>query len=148
MEVLLLKDVRGVGRRGEMKQVADGYARNYLLALGLAKPATGGVKTAWELEQSQRVKKMESKTEELEAQAEGLNGKQVRIGVKANPTGGLFAAINEEQVMRAVQDQLGISLEKDFLVITEPMKHIGGHIVKYQISPEKIAEFNVIVDGN
>ncbi len=147
MEILLLKDVRGVGRKGEVKRVADGYARNFLLALGLAKAATGGVKTSWEQEQAQKAQKVESQAEVLDAQVSALAGQQVRIGAKANPAGGLFASINEEQIVRAVKDQLGISLSEDLLVIMEPIKHIGGHIVKYQVSPEKAAEFNVIVDG-
>ncbi len=147
MEILLLKDVRGVGRKGEVKRVADGYARNFLLALGLAKAATGGVRTSWELEQSQKAQKVENQTEELNQQVSGLAGQQVRIGAKANPAGGLFASINEEQIARAVKDQLGINLNEDLLVIMEPIKRIGEHTVKYQVSPEKIAEFNVVVDG-
>lgn len=147
MEVLLLKDVRGLGRRGEVKRVADGYARNYLLALGLAVAATGGVKTAWEREQAQKAEKLESQAEELKQQISGLAGQQIRIGAKANPVGKLFAAISEKQIAQAVKEQLEINLREDLLVIIEPIKQVGEHTVKYQVSPEKLAEFNVTIDG-
>lgn len=147
MEVILLKDVRGVGRKGEVKQVADGYGRNYLLALGLVTQATGGVKVKVAQEQSQKADKQARLAEELDNQVEALNGQQVRIGVKANPAGGLFAAVNEEQIVRAVKEQLGITLQSDLLRMDEHIKHIGGHLIKYQISPEKIATFNVTVDS-
>lgn len=147
MEVILLKDVRGVGRKGEVKQVADGYGRNYLMALGLATLATGAAKTAVAQQQAQRADKQARMADGLEKQMADLDGQQVRIGVKANPSGGLFAAINEEQITRAVKEQLGLDVQAEMIVLDEPIKHVGGHLVKYQISPEKSASFNVIVDG-
>lgn len=147
MEVILLKDVRGVGRKGEVKQVADGYGRNYLLALGLATHASGGVKVKVAQEQSQKAEKQTRMAEELEQQVVALSGQQVRIATKANPTGGLFAAVNQDQIVRAVKEQLGITLQSDLLEMGEHIKHVGGHLIKYQVSPDKIAEFNVIVDG-
>ncbi|MFA5009896.1 MAG: 50S ribosomal protein L9 [Patescibacteria group bacterium] len=147
MEVILLKDVRGVGRKGEVKRVADGYGRNYLIALGLAKLATRGAKTSVELEKSQRTDQQTKEVVELEQQAESLAGQQIRIGAKTNPTGGLFAAINEEQIARAVQEQLGLKVQAGLIIIPEPIKHAGGHMVKYQVAPDKTVEFNVIVDG-
>jgi large subunit ribosomal protein L9 len=156
MEVLLLKDIRGLGRRGEVKRVADGYARNYLLALGLAKAATGGVKTAWEREQAQKAQKVENEMKNLDKQVallrQGSEGsptglRQIRIGAKANPTGKLFAAISGEQIAQAVKEQLGINLREDLLVMAKPIKQVGEHTVKYQASPEKVAEFNVTVDS-
>jgi large subunit ribosomal protein L9 len=147
MEVILLKDVRGVGRKGEVKQVADGYGRNYLLASGLATQATGGVKVRVSHEQSQKADKQARMAEELDRQVGALSGQQVRIGVKANPAGGLFAAVNEEQIVRAVKDSLGITIQAELLRMDEHIKHVGGHLIKYQVAPDKVAEFNVIVDG-
>jgi len=147
MEVILLKDVKGVGRKGEVRQVADGYGRNYLLALNLATQATGGVKVKVSQEQAQKADKQARLAQELDRQVEALNGQQIRIGTKANPSGGLFASVNEEQIVRAVKDQLGIVLQNDLLKMEEQIKHVGGHLVKYQVASDKTAEFNVIVDG-
>lgn len=143
----MLKDVRGVGRKGELKQVADGYGRNYLLALGLAKAAIGGVKATVINEQSQKADKQARLVEELDKQVATLDGQQIRVATKANPAGGLFAAVNEEQIVRAVKEQLGIDLQSDLLRMDEHIKHVGGHLIKYQVSPDKVAEFNVVVDG-
>lgn len=147
MEVILLKDVRGVGRKGEIKQVADGYGRNYLLALGLAKAATGGVRAAVVLEQVQKTKKEMRAAEELGNQVATLDGQQITIEAKANPAGGLFAAINETQVVQAVKDQLGMTLRSDLIVIDEPIKQVGEHPIKYRVASDKEATFNVVVDG-
>jgi len=156
MEVILLKDVHGVGRKGEIKQVADGYARNYLLALGLAKAATSGAKAEWEQQQTRQALQSEQQAGEPDRQVallrqgfeESSTGlRQVRIQAKANAKGGLFSAISEEQIAQAVKEQLGISLQSDLLVIPEPIKNTGEHTVKYQVAPDKVAEFKVVVDG-
>lgn len=142
MEVILLKDVRGLGRKGEIKQVADGYGRNYLVALGLARVATGGVKASVALESVQKADKRARQADELEAQMQTLQGKEVRMTAKTNPAGGLFAAVSEAQVAAAVKEQLGLDIQPDLIIILEPIKHVGEHTVKYQT-----AEFKVIVDG-
>lgn len=147
MEVILLKDVRGLGRKGEIKRVADGYGRNYLVALGMARAASGGIKVSVAHESVQKAEKQEKLASELDAQVEQLKGQQVRIGAKANPTGGLFAAVSEEQIARAVMELLGIKIQPELIAIGEPIKHVGGHMVRYEIAPDKVAEFNVIVDG-
>jgi len=146
MEVILLKDIRGVGRRGEVRQVADGYGRNYLIAQGLARAATSGVKVAMAQASAQQTERLAKLQTELETQRQALEGQQIRIGAKANPAGGLFAAVSEEQIVRAVREQLGIELQTDQLMISEPIKHIGGHLVGYGVG-DRTVEFNVIVDG-
>lgn len=147
MEVILLKDVQGVGRKGEIRRVADGYARNYLLALGLAKAATSGAKVEWEQQQTRQEEHKAAAADEAQELVERLNDKSIRIGAKANAKGGLFSAISEEQVARAISDDLGVKVPPETIRFWETIKQTGEHLVGVEFTPELVANLHLMIDG-
>ncbi len=148
MEVILTQDVPGVGRKHDIKQVSDGYARNFLLARGLAVPATSGMKTKM-AEQAQKAEagREESFTADKEL-ADKMTGVSVTIKVKPNKQGGLFAAVSERDIAKAVEEQLGIKIASDPLEIAAAIKAVGTHTVIFRPRPDVQTEFDVIVEPN
>ncbi|MFH0905488.1 MAG: 50S ribosomal protein L9 [bacterium] len=147
MKVIFLKDVARVAHKGEVKEVSEGYARNFLFKRGLVELATDQrLKEIMERAES-KAKQAEGHREELGQQVSGLAGQQVRVQAKPNPKGGLFAAISERQIAQAAKQQLGIKLSPGLITISEPIKHIGEHGVIYQVSPDQAAEFKVVVEA-
>jgi len=126
MRVIFLQNVAGVAKRGDVKEVASGYAQNFLLPNGLAEMATSGRVSAMKEQSEQKTAKQEVKSGELAQQVSELAGKQVSISVKANPKGGLFAMVTAEDIIK----HLGVKLSPDQIFILEPIKSVGEHIVE------------------
>lgn len=145
MKVVLTANVEKLGHKGEMKDVKDGYGRNYLLPTGLAVEAFDS-RAKQLLEEGQRLHE-EQTLDEKKAQemAEAVAGKKVNIKVKVGAKKQLYAAVDEEAIIKAVKEQLGIRPEK---VSGEPIKQIGeyevqlhfGHGKQVAISVEVLAE--------
>lgn len=126
IEVIFLQNVKGVAKIGEVKKVADGYARNFLLPKGLVEVATSAKVAALKATLEQRVA---AETAEAEADVERvrqLDGQTIQLAAKANPKGGLFAAITAEDIVRA----LPIKLDAEQITIFEPIKKIGQHQIE------------------
>jgi large subunit ribosomal protein L9 len=139
MKVVFLKDVRGVGRVHEIKDVADGYAVNMLFPRKLAEPATEAkiaelskVKAAAEAEQ----KKLE---EILDKKVLSLKGKQITISARATEKGGLFKSVVEKDIAKAILGEHALQIPEDSISIDAPIKTTGEHKVK-------LASKNVHVD--
>ena len=127
MDVILLKDVPGFGRKGEIKATSDGYARNFLFPQGLAKSATSGVIADVKLREQQKEQRRELKHQEWVEMAHKMTGKEVIIKAKPNKSGGLFAAINERSIAHALSDILGHEIEDRSVVLTNPIKELGNY---------------------
>jgi large subunit ribosomal protein L9 len=126
MKVILLQDVRKVGARGTVVQVADGYANNVLIPKKLAMPATGANLKKIEKEQSAREGKALVDASLAHKLLAGLDGKSVSIQAKANEQGGLFKAIHPRQVAEAVRIELGVSVPEEAIVLLpEHIKTLG-----------------------
>jgi large subunit ribosomal protein L9 len=130
MKVILNKTVPKVGKEGDVVNVADGYARNFLFPRGLAVLAEKNQLKALE----QRHARMDAKTADQKAAAEGLkeklDGKEIRIQGKVGAAAGkLFGAITSQDVADAIKDQLKVSLEKKQVALVEPIKKLGKHQV-------------------
>jgi len=144
MKVLLIKDVYKLGRAGEVKKVAAGYGRNYLIPQGFAIPATGGA-----MQQAERIKEKATErraalNEELGDIAEVLDGKKLTFAVKAGETGRLYGSVSDEDIIEAVQANYEIELEKR-QVETEPLRQLGTYKVPIHLTMDLIPEITVIV---
>ena len=146
MEVILLKDVPGIGRKNEIKQVSDGYARNFLLARGLGVMATTSAKTNLGQQLEAKATKKDQAILSVAVMAKQLQDQSVRIGAKANPQGSLFAAISMEAVAKAVVEQLGVKVNVEDLHIEEPIKTIGEHKIIFRSTNDIEVGFNLIVE--
>lgn len=141
MQVILKQDVAGIGRRGELKNVSDGHAINYLFPRGLALLATPqAVKS---MQSEIRVAEVERKLQaELMAKnIQELDGKTITIRAKVGEGGHLFAGIHKEEIIHALKGELHLDIDADMIELEHPIKEIGTHKIKANKS-----EFEVIVE--
>ena len=126
MKVILIKDVQDLGGVGDVKEVADGYARNFLIPGGYVEAAT---KNAMKQAEELKIKKEEQAKENLE-KVEGAAGKlegvSVTIKSKTDESGKLYAAVKLEEISKALEDK-GFKIDKNKIVIEEPIKEIGDY---------------------
>ncbi len=130
MKVIFQQDVRGQAKKGEMKEVSDGYARNYLLPRGLAVEANKDNLNALALKE--KAKKAQEAKERALAQenADRLKDVITTIRAKAGSNGKLFGAVTSQEIADALKEQHGIEIEKNKLVQSEPIKSYGSYEVK------------------
>lgn len=144
MKVLLIKDVYKLGRAGEIKKVAAGYGRNYLIPQGFAIPATPGA-----MQQADRISKKATErraalNEELGDISAVLDGKTLMFPVKAGETGRLYGSVSDDDIIEAVQANFEIELEKR-QVETEPIRELGSYQVPIHLTMDLVPEITVIV---
>ena len=130
MKVILQEDVRGKGKKGQMVEVAEGYARNYLLPRKLALPATTDAINTMKMKE--KAKKAEEARQKAEAEAivEKLKGSQVRMTARAGSNGKLFGSITTQEISDALKEQYGIDIPRQKLVLDTPIKSFGNFEVK------------------
>ena len=145
MKVILQQDVRGQGKKGQMIEVAEGYARNFLLPRKLAVPATADAMNTMRLQE--KAKKAEEARQKAEAQAvaEKLKGAVVKLTAKAGANGKLFGAVTSKEVSDALQSQHGIELAKNKIVMEEPIKSYGSYELKAKLGFEISGTVYVVV---
>ena len=145
MKVIFNEDVRGQGKRGEMKEVSDGYARNYLLPRKLASEATPDMLNAFKLKEKAKKAQMAREKAQAEENAKRLEGVVVKISARAGQGGRLFGAITSQEISDALREQHGIELEKNKIVQSEPIKSFGNFEVKAKLGYEVSGKINVLV---
>jgi large subunit ribosomal protein L9 len=146
MQVLLLQDVSGIGNAGEVKKVADGYARNYLLPRKLAVVATeGAVKQAEAIKQA--VIRREAKTR-ADAQELAKMIEQVTLTLRAKAGEGdrLFGSITSADIVEALAREKGITVDKRKVDLDSPLKELGAHQVTIKLHPDVSARVTVVVE--
>ena len=136
MKVILQQDVRGKGKKGQMVEVAEGYARNYLLPRKLALPAT--TDTINTMKMQEKARKAEEARLKAEAQetAEKLKGCQVRLTARAGSNGKLFGSITTQEISDALKEQYGVDIPRQKLVLQDPIKSYGNFEVKAKLGFE------------
>lgn len=144
MKVLLLEDVYKLGRAGDVKKVAPGYARNYLMPQGLAVLATpGAVKQAGRIKKQGEVKRAKV-NQELGGVAEQLEGKKFTFAAKASETRRLYGSINTQMIADIVSEEIGVTvLAKQ--IESQPLRMIGKHKVAVRLTIDLIPEIEIIV---
>lgn len=145
MKVVLLTDVRKIGQKGEVKEVNDGHAQNFLIPQGLAKPATDASAKAVAAKKAAKLESAEKKIEALAETLRKINKKSITISAKANEKGHLFQQIHESQVVEALAAQLGENVDASFIKIENPIKEIGSHEIVLDGAGEK-ARLEVVVE--
>ena len=143
MKVILQQDVRGQGKKGQMVEVSDGYARNFLLPRKLAVLATAENV----MKQQEKARKAQEAAEKAEAEAlsKKLEGLTVKVAAKAGEGGRLFGAVTAKEISECLSQQHGINIAKAKLVLDEPIKSCGGYQVKAKLGYEVTGMVNVVV---
>lgn len=125
MKVIFIKDVKGIGRKNDIKDQPDGYARNFLIPKGIAIPATPeGIKKVERAQNELRVEK-EVQTDLFKKNLQRVDGTNVIIKAKANSQGSLFKAIHERDIVATLKKDHHISIEESLVKIPEPIKQTG-----------------------
>lgn len=144
MKIILLKDVRGVGQHGTIKEVADGYAINKLFPQKLAEPATEAKMKELEAQVHARTAAAAKEAEQLDTKVVSLNGKTVSIAARATEKGGLFKSITEADIAKVILAQHSLEIPETAIVLPEPLKTTGEHELRLKGKAAK-AHFGVVV---
>ncbi len=145
MKVILQQDVKGQGKRGQMVNVSDGYARNFLFPKKLAVPANADNMNKMIMQDKAKKAQMAAEKAEAEAIAEQLKGIQVKIPARAGAGGRLFGAVTSKEVSDALAEQYGVSIAKSKIVQDEPIKSFGTYQLKAKLGYEITGTVNVLV---
>ena len=145
MKVIFNTDVKGQGKKGELKEVSDGYARNYLLPRKLVSEATADNINALKLKERAKARQIELDKAQARENAQKLEGVQVIIRAKAGEKGRLFGAVTSAEISKALKEQYGIDVEKNKIVQGEPIKTFGAYTVKAKLGFEVNGNVNLLV---
>lgn len=145
MKVILQQDVKGQGKKGQMVEVSEGYARNYLLPRKIAVPATADAINTMNLKE--KAKKAEEARQKALAEetAEKLKNCMVKLTARAGSAGKLFGAVTTKEISEGLQKQFGIDIPKQKLALEEPIKSFGSYEVKARLGFEVTATVYVSV---
>ena len=145
MKVILQQDVKGQGKKGQMVNVSDGYARNFLFPKKLAVEATADNVNTMKLQEKAKAAKLAEEKAQAQAIAEQLKEITVRIVAKGGNGGRLFGAVTTKEVSDALKAQFGIEINKAKLVLDEPIKSFGGYELKAKLGHDVNATVKVVV---
>ena len=150
MKIILSQDITGVGRKGEVKNVSDGYARNFLLPNKLGQIATPSAIALAEKLKKQAEQDKEVQKDILEKNIQGLNGLKVRLKAKANEKGHLFSIIHPDEISKILKEEHHLDIPSKFIEIEKPIKELGEHTLKVypSLSGAKHQEFVLDVLAN
>jgi large subunit ribosomal protein L9 len=147
MKVILEQDIKGTGKRGQILEISDGYARNYLFPRKLAKEATPGNVNAQKTADSANVHKKQVEHDQALALAKKLNGSKVEIKVRAGENGRLFGAITSKEVAEAIERQIGLKVDKKKIEMPEHIKQLGDYPVKLRVYAETLASITLTISA-
>lgn len=126
MKIILLKDLTKIGKKNEIKEVADGFAKNYLLKKGLATVATESLVKKSEQIKAERAERSERELQQYQDIARKLDGRELEIAVKASQEGKLYASLSAEKVLQELKKS-GIEINKKDFIFNSTIKEIGEH---------------------
>jgi len=144
MKVILLADIKGVGKKGEVINASDGYARNFLFPRKLAQEATDANLTVLNNKKEAERKKKTAEIEAAQKQAEELKGKTVKIMAKSGENGRLFGAITSKDIADALKVQYKLDIDKKKIVV-ETIKLLGTYEAEIKLYPEVSTKVNVLI---
>lgn len=145
MKVILQQDVRGQGKKGQLIEASDGYARNFLLPRKLAVEATTDNVNKMKMQDKARKAQEAAEKAEAEAVAEKLKALSVKVSAKAGAGGRLFGAVTSKEISDSLKAQFGLDVAKAKIVQDEPIKAFGTYQLKVKLGYEVTGTLNVVV---
>ncbi len=147
MKVLLVKDVKGLGKTGEIKEVKDGYGQNFLIGKGFAKHATNEVIKKHEASERRKAEAEANEVEAMKALSAKLEKLKIVISKKLGNTGHLFGAVTKEEIAHALHEQHGIEIDKKHINHKEALKTTGTHDLDLKLGHGIHATLHVEIKG-
>lgn len=145
MEVILLADVKALGKKGELVNVSDGYAKNFLFKKKLGIEATAKNKNDLKLQKKHEEKVAQEKLDGAKAFAEELKEKSITVSIKTGSGGRSFGSVSTKELAAAAKEQLGYELDKKKMVLPEPIKSPGIFDLPIKLHPKVLGSLKVIV---
>jgi large subunit ribosomal protein L9 len=146
MDVLLLKDVPGLGEAGEVKTVADGYGRNYLIPQRLAVMASPGAVKQTQRQVAADARREEREMTEAQELAQALDGLTVTFEARAGESDRLYGSITKANIAEALEKQVGQEVDRRKIELDEPLKELGTHAVTIRLASEAEAKVTVVIE--
>lgn len=147
MKVILLEDVKSLGKKGEIIDANDGYARNFLFKKKLGIEATPKNLNDLKLKNAHDEKRRQEILEEASALADSLKDKSVRISIKTGGNGKAFGAVSNKEIAAEMKSQLGIEIDKKKIVMNSPLKYEGSFDIPVKLHPQVTGSIKVIIEG-
>ncbi len=145
MKVVLLSDVKGKGKKDQIIEVSDGYARNFLIPRGLATEVNKKILADIKSREESRQHKIETELAEAQAAAERLSNVLVKIGMGAGADGRLYGSVTAKDIAEALERDHEIVIDRRKIVIAEPIKAYGNYTVEVKLYPEIVGKINLLV---
>lgn len=145
MKVILTQDVKKVGKKGELIEVKDGYARNALFPKGLAVEANAVNLNQRKLEQKSEDKRKQQELDDAQAIANTINDKEIKLSVKTGEGGKVFGSVTSKEIAEAIQKEFGVKIDKKKIQLKEAIKGLGGQKVTIKLHPKVSATVSVLV---
>ena len=145
MKVILLQDVKALGKKGEVVNVNDGYARNFILPKKLGVEANGKNLNDLKLQKNNEAKVAQEHLDAAKKLAEELKAGKVVLTMKVGEGGRTFGSVSSKEIAEAVKEQMHLDIDKKKIQLKEQIKTLGSHIVSVKLHPEVTAELNVSV---
>lgn len=146
MKVILLEDVKGKGKAGDMVNVNDGYARNFLFPKNLAQQATQGNMKIVEQKKAAEKRHIEEERKEANDLKDKLDGRTISVKVKAGENGKIFGSVTSKEIAKALKED-GYIIDKKKILLKDPIKSIGREMIDIRVYPEIVARINVVVEA-
>ena len=144
MKVIFLKDVKGTAKAGEIKEVADGYARNCLIKKGLAEEATAVKVNSLKIQNEAKDFHKQEEIKALRAEAKRLNGESVTLSIKCGENGKLFGSVTSKEIADVLTEK-GYSVDKKKIIIKDTIKSLGEFQIEVKFLPDAIAKVKLTV---
>lgn len=145
MKVILKADVKGLGKKGDIVNASDGYARNFLFPKGVAAEATEGNLRAQEAFKAKEAKKKAEEAESARELAKKISSLSIELGVKTGENGKLFGSITSKDIAEELKKQHGIDIDKKKFVLDEAIKTAGQYSIEVKVYPEITAKLKVTI---
>ena len=147
MNVVLLADVKGTGKKGEIKEVADGYAKNFLIKTGKARVADKGAISENEMRKASNDYHKEMEKQSAQELGKKMNNIKLVVGIKCGENGKTFGSITSKEISEGLA-KLGYEIDKRKIELKEPLKTIGNYQISIKLHPEVTAKINLEIVGN
>lgn len=145
MKIILLEDVRGLGKKFEIKEVSDGYARNFLLPNKLVESATPGALKKLDALKAEHDKNETELLERLREVAKKINETKIEFTMKVDKSGAIFGSINKESILKALREQRLVTTERVEIDLKYPLKELGEYTVPLDLKKGVVAVLKVVI---
>ena len=146
MKILLTADVSKLGKAGDLVDVSDGYAKNYIIPRKLGKEATKQVQHEWEQKKSREAYLKQKEREQAIETAKNLGSKVVVLKQKAGQDGRLFGSVTAKEIAEALKEQHSIEVDRKKILLKDPIKAVGGYTVEVRLMADAVGKLSVMIE--